>query len=99
MGQSDATFKTSVTAGALTRASIGAQKAWISPEREAQSQQLELSAQMAQTQWQQAQQTLIMRTAQRYMDVVAAEQTLTILQRQQKAVQQAAAEIIRLMQR
>ena len=95
MGQSDATFKTSVTAGALTRASIGAQKAWISPEREAQSQQLELSAQMAQTQWQQAQQTLILRTAQRYMDVVAAEQTLTILQRQQKAVQQAAAEIIK----
>jgi outer membrane protein len=93
MGQSDATFKTSVNAGALTRASIGAQKAWISPEREAQSQQLELSAQMAQTQWQQAQQTLILRTAQRYMDVVAAEQTLSILQRQQKAVQQAAAEI------
>ena len=93
MGQSDVTFKTSVNAGALTRASIGAQKAWISPEREAQSKQLELSAQIAQTQWQQAQQTLIMRTAQRYLDVVAAEQTLTILQRQQKAVQQAAAEI------
>jgi len=93
MGQSDVTFKTSVNAGALTRAGIGAQKAWISPEREAQSKQLELSAQIAQTQWQQAQQTLIMRTAQRYLDVVAAEQTLTILQRQQKAVQQAAAEI------
>ncbi len=89
----DMTFKTSVNAGALTRAGIGAQKAWISPEREAQSKQLELSAQIAQTQWQQAQQMLIMRTAQRYLDVVAAEQTLTILQRQQKAVQQAAAEI------
>ncbi|MEY4421249.1 MAG: hypothetical protein RLZZ498_1845, partial [Pseudomonadota bacterium] len=71
MGQSDATFKTSINAGALTRASIGAQKAWISPEREAQSKQLELSAQIAQTQWQQAQQMLIMRTAQRYLDVVA----------------------------
>lgn len=90
---SDMTFKTSVNAGALTRASIGGQKAWISPEREAQSKQLELSAQIAQTQWQQAQQMLIMRTAQRYLDVVAAEQTLAILQRQQKAVQQAAAEI------
>jgi outer membrane protein len=93
MGQSDATFKTNVNAGALTRASIGAQKAWISPEREAQSKQLELSAQIAQTQWQQAQQALIMRTAQRYFDVVGAEQTLTVLQRQQKAMQQAAAEI------
>jgi outer membrane protein len=93
MGQSDVTFKTNVNAGALTRASIGAQKAWISPEREAQSKQLELSAQIAQTQWQLAQQALIMRTAQRYFDVVGAEQTLTVLQRQQKAMQQAAAEI------
>ena len=31
MGQSDVTFKTNVNAGALTRANIGAQKAWISP--------------------------------------------------------------------
>lgn len=93
MGQSDVTFKTNVNAGALTRVSIGAQKAWISPEREAQSKQLELSAQIAQTQWQQAQQALIMRTAQRYFDVVGAEQTLTVLKRQQKAMQQAAAEI------
>jgi len=93
MGQSDVTFKTNVNAGALARASIGAQKAWISPEREAQSKQLELSAHIAQIQWQQAQQALIMRTAQRYFDVVGAEQTLSILQRQQKAMQQAAAEI------
>jgi outer membrane protein len=90
---SDMTFKTNVNAGALARASIGAQKAWISPEREAQSKQLELSAQIAQTQWQLAQQALIMRTAQRYFDVVGADLTLNVLQRQQKAVQQAAAEI------
>ncbi len=93
MGQSDVTFKTNVNAGALARASIGAQKAWISPEREAQSKQLELSADIAQAQWQLAQQALIMRTAQRYFDVVGAELTLHVLQRQQKAVQQAAAEI------
>lgn len=93
MGQSDVTFKTNINAGALVRASIGAQKAWISPERDAQSKQLELSAQIAQAQWQLAQQALIMRTAQRYFDVVGAELTLNVLQRQQKAVQQAAAEI------
>ena len=93
LGYSDVSFKTNVNAGALTRASIGAQKPWISPEREAQSQQLTLSAQMAQAQWQQAQHALILRTAQKYFDVVGAEQTLQILQRQQKAVQQAAAEI------
>jgi outer membrane protein len=95
MGQSDVSFKTNVNAGALARASINAHKAWISPEREAQSKQLELSAQIAQAQWRQAQQALIMRTAQRYFDVVDAEQTLTVLQRQQKAMQQAAVEINR----
>jgi outer membrane protein len=93
MGSNDVTFKTNVTAGALARANIGAQKAVINPEREAQSKQLELSAQIAQVQWQQAQQNLIMRTAQRYFDVAGAELTLSVLQRQQKAVQQAASEI------
>lgn len=88
-------FNTNVNVGALTRASIGAQQAWISPEREAQSKQLELSAQISQAQWQQAQQALIMRTAHRYFDVVTAEITLTVLQRQQKAMQQAASEIKR----
>ncbi len=90
---SDMTFKTNVNLGVLARASIGAQKAWISPEREAQSKQLELSAQIAEKQWLQAQQNLIMKTSQRYFDVVAAELTLTVLQRQQKAMKQAAAEI------
>lgn len=93
MGQSNVTFKTNVNLGVLARASIGAQKAWISPEREAQSKQLELSAQIAEKQWLQAQQNLIMKTSQRYFDVVAAELTLTVLQRQQKAMKQAAAEI------
>jgi outer membrane protein len=93
MGQSDVTFKTNVNAGALTRANIGAQKAWISPERDAQGKQLELSAQIAEAQWRQAQQALILRTAQRYFDVVGAELTLSVMQRHQKAVQQAASEI------
>ncbi len=93
LGQNGVSFQTNVNVGALARASINAQKAWISPEREAQSKQLELSAQLAQVQWQQAQQTLIMRTAQRYFDVVGAELTLSVLQRQQKTVRQAASEI------
>lgn len=92
-GRSDMSFNTSVNVGALARAQVSALKPWISPEREAQSQQLQLSADMADVQWRQAQQALIMRTAQRYLDVVAAEQSLSILQRQQLAVNQAAAEI------
>ncbi len=93
LGYNDVSFKTNVNAGALARGTIGAQKAWISPEREAQSRQLELSAQLSEQQWQQAQQALVLRTAQKYFDVVGAEQALHILRRQQKAVQQAAAEI------
>ena len=93
MGQSNVTFKTNTNVGAIAQANIGAQKAWINPEREAQSQQLRLSAEIAQVQWQQAQQRAIMRTAQRYFDVVGSELTLAVLQRQQKTVQQAATEI------
>jgi outer membrane protein len=93
MGQSDVTFKTNTNIGALAQASVSAQKAWINPERQAQSKQLELSAEVAQVQWQQAQQALIMRTAQRYFDVMGAELTLATLQRQQKTLQQAAVEI------
>lgn len=95
MGMSDVTFKTNINAGALTRANIAAQKAWISPEREAQSKQLELSAQVAQTQWQLAQHALILRSSQKYFEVLGAELTLTVLQRQQKAVQLASIEIIK----
>jgi outer membrane protein len=77
----------------LARGNISAQKAWINPEREAQSQQLQLSAQLAEQQWLQAQQALVLRTAQKYFDVLSAEQTMQILQRQQKTVQQAETEI------
>ena len=92
-GMRDMSFNTSVNVGALARANVTALKPWISPERDAQGQQLQLAAQMADVQWQQAQQALILRTAQRYLDVVAAEQSLSIVQRQQLAVNQAAAEI------
>jgi outer membrane protein len=93
MGQSDVSFNTNTNVGVLGRASLGAQKAWISPEKQAQDQQLNLSALVAQTQWQQAEQGLMLRTAQKYFDVLSAELTLDVLLRQQKNIQQAAKEI------
>jgi outer membrane protein len=93
MGQSDVTFKTNIDAGLTTRGGVAAQQAWISPEREAQAKQLELSAQMALAQWQQAEQALMLQTAQRYFQVVQAEHALRVMRQQQKAVQQAAQEI------
>ena len=68
-------------------------QAWISPEKQAQEQQLNLSALVAQTQWLQAEQGLMLRTAQKYFDVLSAELTLDVLLRQQKNIQQAAKEI------
>ena len=93
MGQSDVTFKTNIDAGLTTRGGIAAQQAWISPEREAQAKQLEISAQMALAQWQQAEQGLMLQTAQRYFQVVQAEHALSVMRQQQKTVQQAAQEI------
>jgi outer membrane protein len=93
MGQSDVSFNTNANVGVMTRASVGAQKPWLSPEREAQSKQLALSADIAQAQWQHTEQTLMLRTAQKYVDVLSEELTLGVLQRQQKTLQQAAKEI------
>lgn len=93
MGQSNVSFNTNANVGVLARASVGAQKAWISPEKQAQEQQLALSAQVAQSQWQQVEQGLMLRTAQKYFDVLSAEVTLDVLLRQQKNIQQAAQEI------
>lgn len=93
MGQSDVAFNTNTHVGVLTRASVGTQKTWISPEKQAQEQQLALSAQVAQAQWQQTEQGLMLRTAQKYFDVLSAELTLDVLLRQQKNIQQAAQEI------
>ena len=93
MGQSGVSFNTNTNIGVLGRASVGAQQAWISPEKQAQERQLNLSALVAQTQWQQTEQGLMLRTAQKYFDVLSAELTLDVLLRQQKSIQQAAKEI------
>lgn len=93
MGQSDVSFNTNANIGVMTRAGVSVQKPWLSPEREAQSKQLALSADIAQAQWRQTEQSLMLRTAQKYVDVLSEEITLGVLQRQQKTLQQAAKEI------
>lgn len=93
MGQNDVSFNTNANVGVMTRAGVSAHKPWLSPEREAQGKQLALSADIAQAQWQQTEQALMLRTAQKYFDVLSEELTLGVLQRQQKTLQQAAKEI------
>ena len=89
-GQSNGvSFGTSVNQGTSTRWTLSARQALYNTERSAQRQQLEIGADAANLQWQSAQQELMLRTTQRYFDVVLAERKLTLLRQQQTAVDRA----------
>lgn len=85
-------FNTSVNNGALGRWTIEARQPLLSRERQAQSRQLELSADVAELEWQNARQTLMLNTAQRYFDVALASESLRVLRQQQGAVDRALTE-------
>lgn len=87
LGRSDGVaFNTSVNRGTLGRWVLSASLPLISRERDAQGKQLVLSADVADLEWQEAQQTLMLTTAQRYFDVVLAADALRVLRQQQVAV-------------
>lgn len=85
-------FGTSVTGGTATRWALQASQPLYHPQRRAQQQQLGLQADMADLEWQAAQQALMLRTAQRYFDVALAQEALRVLDQQHQAVQKAAIE-------
>jgi outer membrane protein len=82
-----ATFDTSINGGTATRWALQARQPLYSPERDAQKRQLELSADVAELEWQSAQQALMLRTSERYFDAALAAETLRVLRRQQDAVE------------
>ncbi len=89
-GQSSGvSFDTSVNNGNSTRWAVTARQPLYNPERSAQRQQLEIGAESASLQWHAAQQDLMLRTTQRYFDVVLAERKLALLVQQQAAVDRA----------
>ena len=89
-GQSNGvSFGTSVNNGNSTSWSLSARQPLYNRERSAQRQQLEIGADAAGLQWQAAQQDLMLRTTQRYFDVVLAERKLALLRQQQAAVDRA----------
>lgn len=93
IGQADGVnFNTSVTNGAMGRWTIEARQPLVSRERQARSRQLELSADVADLEWKDAQQTLMLTTAQRYFEVTLASESLRVLRQQQGAVDRALAE-------
>ncbi len=92
-GQSDGVnFATSVSGGTSTRWGISARQPLISGDKQAQRRQLLIGADAAGLEWQAAQQELMLRTAQRYLDAVLAERKLELLRRQHAAVDKALVE-------
>jgi outer membrane protein len=85
-------FGTSVNGGTATRWALNARQPLYNVERQAQRQQLVISADSAEIQWQAAQQDWMLQTTQRYFDTVLAERRLALLKQQQSAVDKALTE-------
>ncbi len=79
-------FSTSVTGGTSGRWAIVATQPLYDPERRARQQQLSLSADLADLEWQATQQSLMLRTAERYFDLALAGESLRVLRLQLDAV-------------
>ena len=89
---SDVGFSTSVNNGRSSRWAISATQPLYDPQRRAQQQQLSLSADLADLEWQAAGQSLMLRTAERYLELALAEEALRVLRMQLDAVQRATTE-------
>jgi outer membrane protein len=85
-------FDTSVNRGTLGRWAVQASLSLYNRERDAQGRQLGLSADVADLEWEDARQTMMLATTQRYLDVVVAQESLRVLRRQQQSVNQALTE-------
>ena len=93
LGESDGVgFATSVNNGTSTRWTLSARQPLFNLERKAQGRQLELAADVAELEWQSAQQDLMLQTTQRYFDVLLVGNKLVLLREQQKAVELALTE-------
>lgn len=93
LGQVDgASFRSAVDAGAGYRWSLGARLPLYSPERSAQSRQLELAGDVGDVLWTATEQQLMLKTAERYHAVALASAHLQLLKQQQVSVDQALVE-------
>jgi len=92
-GQVDgASFRSAVDAGAGYRWSLGARLPLYSPERRAQSRQLELAGDAGELLWTATEQQLMLKTAERYHAVALASAHLQLLKQQQVSVDKALVE-------
>ena len=86
-------FNTSVSNGNLERWAVSAKQPLINRDRLAQSRQLDMNVAAADLEWQVARQSLILRSAERYFDVVMAQESLQVLRRQAESIKQSLGEI------
>ncbi len=86
-------FNTSINNGSLERWALSARQPLINRELLSQSRQLNLNGEASELEWQFARQSLILRSAQRYFDVVMAQESLSVLQRQERSVEKSLGEI------
>ena len=86
-------FNTSVNNGNLDRWTLSAKQPLINRDRLAQSRQLHLNVEASDLEWQIARQSLILRTTERYFDVVMAQESLLVLRRQAQSIEKSLGEI------
>ena len=92
-GQVDgAAFRSAVDAGAGYRWSVGARLPLYSPERTAQSRQLELAGEAGDLTWTATEQQLMLKSAERYHAVALGASQLDLLKQQQASVDKALVE-------
>ena len=79
-------FDTSIRNGSAEQYALVARQPLLNRTLLTQSRQLDISADMAEIQWKAAKQQLVIRVAERYFDVLVADETLRLLKQQQTAV-------------
>lgn len=86
MTSEEVEFNTSIAGGDLYNYGIGVKQPLLDRARLAQSRQLRLAAEVADLQWQSAQQNLILNVAQRYFSVLLAREKVHFLTQQKTQV-------------
>jgi outer membrane protein len=88
----DVSFDTSVTGGTATRWALALRQPLYSRERSARADALAIAAEAAEHAWVDARQSLMLATTEAYFLAALADQRVHLLQRQQQAVDEAAAQ-------
>jgi outer membrane protein len=85
-------FATSINGGTSTRYALSLRQPLFDAERSAQAGQLKIAGEIAQREWEAARQSLMLRSAQRYLEASLAAQQLRLVEQQLHSAEQARTE-------